>query len=137
MICFEIDEFSPCLREVSTGEIYDTEVVRLKRKSFLSKFNKKTGWYVNWSKFPSDTEIYALVLKGTMDIQGMIAVQPDDASKAMYITWGCVSPSNNIWQYGEKRFSGVGGHLFAIASELSMKRGYDGFVYGEATDQKL
>lgn len=35
MICFEIDEFSPCLREVSTGEIYDTEVVRLKRKSFL------------------------------------------------------------------------------------------------------
>ena len=43
MITFRIDEFTPCLKEVETGEIYDTEVVRLKRKSFLSKFNKKTG----------------------------------------------------------------------------------------------
>ena len=34
------------VKKVATGEIYDTEVVRLKRKSFLSKFNKKTvgGW---------------------------------------------------------------------------------------------
>ncbi len=75
MITFQIDEFAPCLKEVSTGEIYETEVVRVKRKSFLSKFNKKTGWYVNWGKFPEGTEVYALVLKGTMDIQGMIAVQ--------------------------------------------------------------
>ena len=54
MITFKIDEFTPCLKEVKTGEIYDTEVVRIKRKSFLSKFNKKTGWYVNWSKFPTE-----------------------------------------------------------------------------------
>ena len=32
MITFKIDEFAPCLKEVETGEIYDTEVVRLKEK---------------------------------------------------------------------------------------------------------
>lgn len=34
MITFKIDEFAPCLKEVSTGEIYDTEVIQIKRKSF-------------------------------------------------------------------------------------------------------
>ncbi|MCI6664779.1 MAG: hypothetical protein MSE26_00610 [Lachnospiraceae bacterium] len=137
MITFRIDEFTPCLKEVETGEIYDTEVVRLKRKSFLSKFNKKTGWYVNWSKFPEGTEVYALVLKGTMDIQGLVAIQYDETSKAVYILWGCTAPENNIWKFGKKRFVGVGGHLLAIASDLSVKAGFDGYVYAEAMDQEL
>ena len=50
MITFCIDELTPCLKDVVTGDILDTEVVALKRKSFLSKFNKKTGWYVNWGE---------------------------------------------------------------------------------------
>ena len=137
MITFQIDEFAPCLKEVSTGEIYETEVVRLKRKSFLSKFNKKTGWYVNWGKFPEGTEVYALVLKGTMDIQGMIAIQYDKEARAVYVIWGCTSPENNIWQYGKKKFAGVGGHLFAIAADLSVKAGFDGFIVAEAMDQEL
>ena len=137
MITFRIDEFTPCLKEVETGEIYDTEVVRLKRKSFLSKFNKKTGWYVNWSKFPEGTEVYALVLKGTMDIQGLVAIQYDETSKEVYILWGCTAPENNIWEFGKKRFAGVGGHLLAIASDLSVKAGFDGYVYAEAMDQEL
>ena len=137
MITFRIDEFTPCLKEVETGEIYDTEVVRLKRKSFLSKINKKTGWYVNWSKFPEGTEVYALVLKGTMDIQGLVAIQYDETSKAVYILWGCTAPENNIWEFGKKRFAGVGGHLLAIASDLSVKAGFDGYVYAEAMDQEL
>ena len=71
MITFKIDELLPCLKKVETGEIFDTEVVRIKRKSFLSKFNRKTGWYINWSKFDDGIEVYALVLKGTMEIQGL------------------------------------------------------------------
>ena len=137
MITFQIDEFAPCLKEVSTGEIYETEVVRVKRKSFLSKFNKKTGWYVNWGKFPEGTEVYALVLKGTMDIQGMIAVQYDEEARAVYVIWGCTSPENNIWQYGKKKFAGVGGHLFAIAADLSIQAGFDGFIVAEAMDEEL
>lgn len=137
MITFQIDELTPCLKEVSTGEIYDTEVVQIKRKSFLSKFNKKTGWYVNWGKFPEGTEVYALVLKGTMDIQGLVAIQYDQDSQAVCVLWGCTSPENNIWQYGKKRFAGVGGHLFSIASDLSVKAGFDGFVIADAMDKEL
>lgn len=137
MITFQIDDFTPCLRENETGEIYETEVVRIRRKSFLSKFNKKTGWYVNWSKFSEKTEVYALVLKGTNDIQGMIAIQYDEEAKAVYLLWGCSAPHNNIWQYGKQKYSGVGGHLFAIASDLSVKKGYDGFIYAEAMDEEL
>jgi len=137
MITFRIDELTPCLKNIETGEFYETEVVRLKRKTFLSKFNKKTGWYINWSKFPAEVEIYALVLKGTMDIQGLIAISYDAEAKAAYVHWGCTAPHNNIWQYGSQKFSGVGGHLFAIAGELSEKKGYEGFVYGEAMDEEL
>ena len=83
MITFIVDEFTPCLKNVETGDLYDTEVAVVKRKSFLKQFNQKSGWYINWSKFSADTEIYALLLKGTNDIQGLIAVQYDDEAKAV------------------------------------------------------
>lgn len=47
MIAFKIDELTPCLTDALTGETFQTEVVELKRKSFLSKFNADTGWYVD------------------------------------------------------------------------------------------
>ena len=41
-----IDDFTPCLKDNLTGEVVNTEVIRIRRKSFLSKFNRKSGWYV-------------------------------------------------------------------------------------------
>ena len=137
MITYYIDEMLPCLKEVATGDIFDTEALPVKRKSVLAKFNQRTGWYINWAKFEKDVEVYALVLKGSFDIQGLIAVQNDDVSKALELRWACVAPENNIWRYGKKRFSGVGGHLFAMAADLSVQRGYEGFLVGEAADQDL
>ena len=137
MITFKIDALTPCLKDSQTGELYETEVVRIRRKSFLSKFNSRNGWYVNWGKFESDTEVYALVLRGTMDIQGMVALEPDENAKAIHILWACTAPHNNIWEYGQQRFTGVGGHLFAIASDISVQRGYDGYVWGEAMDEDI
>lgn len=137
MITFEIDEFVSCLKDTKTGEYYDTEVIRIKRKSVLSKFNKKTGWYVNWGDFDENTEVYALVLKGTNDIQGLVAVEYDCDANAVHLLWACVSPDNNIWRYKQKRFIGVGGHLFAIASDLSVEHGFGGYLYAKAMDQKL
>ena len=48
MIHVMIDEFTPCLKDAKTGELVLTEVVRIKRKSFLKKYNKKNGWYTDW-----------------------------------------------------------------------------------------
>ena len=43
MVNVWIDELTHCLKDNDTGELIDTEVVRIKRKSFLSKYNKKNG----------------------------------------------------------------------------------------------
>jgi hypothetical protein len=45
--------------------------------------------------------------------------------------------TEDIEAYGEQKFKGVGGHLFAIASEFSVMSGFDGTVYGEAMDQEI
>ncbi len=137
MIPFIIDSLTPCLKNVQTGDIVETEVIRVKRKSFLQKFNEHTGWYVNWSKFDDETEIYALVIKGTVDIQGLIAVTDDVQSNAVYINWACTSPANNVWRNGVKVYEGVGGHLFAIAMNISVQRGHGGCVHAVAMDKEI
>lgn len=43
MINVIIDEFTPCLKDSKTGELVQTEVIRIKRKSFLRKYNQKTA----------------------------------------------------------------------------------------------
>lgn len=137
MIPFTIDELTACLKDTSTGDTIETEVIRIKRKSFLAKFNKNTGWYVNWSKFPQEVEVYALVIKGTVDIQGLVAIEKDSGSCAVHIHWACTAPQNNIWENGKKKYSGVGGHLFAIAGNKSIEYGFGGFVYAEAMDAEI
>jgi len=137
MITFTIDELTPCLKDSESGALVQTEVIELKRKSFLSKFNSRNGWYINWGKFAGNTRIFALVIEGTMDIQGMVAVSPNNEAKALHIDWACTAPQNNKWQYGVQKYAGVGGHLIAIASELSVMYGYDGYVYGEAMDETI
>lgn len=132
-----IDEIVPCLKDALTGEIVETEVVRIKRKSFLSKYRKNNGWYVNWNTLSNENEIYALVLKGSVDIQGLIALQPIDDYGAVYITWMCAAPQNNPMIINQKKFTGVGGHLFAIAVDCSIKAGYGGTVTANAADLPL
>lgn len=81
MINVWIDEMTPCLKDAKTGEIIPTEVIRIVRKSFLSKYNRSNGWYVDWSVLLDSCEVYGLVIKGTVDIQGLIALEKDANSK--------------------------------------------------------
>lgn len=138
MLYVLIDELTPCLEDALTGEYIDTEVVQIVRKSFLSKFKKANGWYTNWGDLlDNGSEIYALVLKGTLSIQGLIALHNDDNMKAIFIDWACTNPHNNKLQNEDILYKGVGGHLFAIAAQLSFERGYDGFISGFAANKKL
>ena len=137
MINVYIDEYTPCLKDSTTGDILETEVIRIKRKSFLSKFNTKNGWYVNWSDLLLENEIYALVIKGTVDIQGLVALKPIDDYKAVYVTWLCSAPHNNPMIVEQKKYIGVGGHLFAIAVNCSIKSGFEGAITGNAANLEL
>ncbi|MCR5530891.1 MAG: hypothetical protein K6F26_03490 [Lachnospiraceae bacterium] len=139
MICVDVDLITPCLKDAVTGEMVDTEVIRIRRKSFLRKFNKRTGWYASWEELAEEHEIYALVVHGTVDIQGLIAIRNDLEMKALVAQWMVSAPWNNPMMDGEdqKRYYGVGGHLFAIAAAKSREYGYDGEFTGVAASRKL
>lgn len=137
MICVEIDELTPCLIDVESGEVVETEVIRIKRKSFLSKYNRTTGWYTNWSGLLKENEIYAVVVKGTVSIQGLVAVRADELMKSSFVTWMVAAPHNNPEKVVLKRYSGIGGHLFAIAAQRSTEYGYGGAISGFAASSKL
>ncbi|MCD8018808.1 MAG: hypothetical protein LUF92_04270, partial [Clostridiales bacterium] len=109
----------------------------IKRKSFLRKYNKKNGWYVNWDTLADENEIYALVVEGTVNIQGMVAITKDNDSKAAYIAWMCASPESNKLINDNVKYLGIGGHLFAIAAQKSLEYGFDGYMYGFAANQTL
>lgn len=53
-------------------------------------------------------EVYALVIKGTVDIQGLVALEKDDDAKAIYISWMVAAPQNNKMLTEEIRNLGVG-----------------------------
>lgn len=132
-----IDNITPCLKDNTTGDIIETEVLRVKRKSFLSKFNKKNGWYTNWGILVPENEVYALVIKGTVDIQGLVALRHEKSMCATYITWMCTAPYNNPQITESPKYSGVGAHLFAITGQESVKAGFAGAVYGFAANQNV
>ena len=140
MITVWIDDFTPCIKDELTGELVNTEVLRLKRKSFLEKYNKNNGWYVNWATLlDSGNEIYALVIKGSVNIQGLIALAGSEDMQAVHIAWMVASPGNNpvFSENHSKRYSGVGGHLFAIAAQRSEEMGYEGAITGNASNIDL
>lgn len=138
MFTFFVDEITPCLVDNKTGDIVETEVIRIRRKSFLKKYNKNNGWYTNWSSELDQNEVYALVVKGTVDIQGLISLRLDSESKEVYASWGCVAPESNRQIAGDEvRYRGIGGHLFAIVCDKSVEYGKDGRFYGFAANEKL
>ena len=132
------DEFVPCLRDVSTGELVDTFVEKVDRKN-LKGYNKSTGWYVNWSEMPKDASIFKLTVAGDDEIQGLIAMTPDKANSAMYLNWAVSAPHNNPQKLNgaPKKYEGVGGHLMAIAAEQSLANNFGGACYGYAANRIL
>lgn len=137
MVNVWIDEFTPCLKDSYSGDFVETEVVQITRKSYLSKFNVKTQWYVNWEDLIDEHEIYALVLKGTTDVQGLVALRRNDDYQAVYVAWMCASPQNNKEITDQPRYSGTGGHLFAICVDKAIEYGFDGVITGFAANEKL
>ena len=132
-----IDEIVPCLKETATGDLKETVVFKIQSRSYLKDFNTKNGWHINWSKIPKDVEVYALAIRGSNEIQGLIGVKNDPNAKAAYIHWACTAPQNNKHDFGTQKYEGVVGHLVAIAVEKSLEWGYDGTVHGFVANKDL
>lgn len=126
----EIDKFTPCLVEKSTGKIVDTQY------SLATIEDLKTSkWNFKWfDKDLKNSEIYKLTLKDDSEIQGLVAINDFKKDNAIYVKLAESAP-HNIGK--NKKYDGVGGHLFAIAIKKSTERGYGGFVFMDAKNMDL
>ena len=59
--------------------------------------------------------------------------------QAVFIDWMVSAPHNNkvILEGEQKKYIGVGGHLFAVAVEKSFEFGWEGVVTGYPANEKL
>jgi len=128
---------SPCLIEAATNQPKDTIAKLIVDRSELKSYNKKNGWYVNWAQLLKENEVYGIYIKGQDTPEGLIAIKQDSSASAVYMSWGCAAPHNNKQMTKAPKYTGVGGHLFAIAAEKSFQYGFDGYLYGFAADAKL
>lgn len=127
MVDIIIDGFTDCLED-GMGGVYDTEyrlVQQTITKAEAMKL-KKDGWAFDWSDPQRNGfEVYQLFVCGDDTIQGMIALKHnrDDLFTEVDIVES--APHN---RGKNKKYIGVGPHLFAIACKLSWETGNDGFV---------
>ena len=77
------------------------------------------------------------MIKGTVDIQGLVALSQNKDFQAVYIAWMCSAPQNNKLLCDNPKYSGVGGHLFAIAADKSVEYGFGGTIVGYAANMDL
>lgn len=119
----DIDEFTPCLRKVSTDEIVSTRT----KKINPSKDNVGAGWEFDWK---AERNVYALYAEGDERIQGLISIHVDTENMMVVVDLVESAPHNsrhNMTVAGQE-YSGVGAHLFAFAIKESIDLGYNGFV---------
>lgn len=132
-----IDTITPCLIDTVTNKKEETVVFKIESRSYLKQFTVKNGWNIDWVKLSKDVECYALALRGNNEIQGLIAIKNDINADAVYLHYASTAPHNDKHRHGFQRYSGVGGHLFAIAAEKSIEWHHGGSLYGFAADKKL
>lgn len=123
----EIDEFTPCLRDMKTGKLVDTSYQKIEINGSTARSLQKKGWNFDWS-IPQRNgyQIYKLTLLGHDEIQGLVALKNIASDSAVKIDIIESAPHN---RGKNKKHSGVGGHLLAIAVEKSYNEGNDGMVY--------
>lgn len=116
-----IDKFTDCLVEKKTGRIVQTNYI--KRETPIKK-SEYIGWKFDWS-IPQKNgyTIYELFVNGDATVQGRIALKIEGGVANIDIVE--TAPHN----YGHTgKYEGVGGHLFAIACQVSLENGCDGVV---------
>lgn len=127
----QIDKFTPCLEEAESGKIIPT-YYSLAAKAELSALK---GWKFNWlDERLNDSIVYKLTIENSDEIQGLVALTDFYRSSAIYVNLAESAP-HNIGK--PKRYNGVGGHLFAIAVQKSVERGYGGYVFMDAKNIEL
>jgi len=126
-----IDKLTPCLIEVATGKVFETVFSIASEDDLLSV--KKDARLFDWSdESLHKTNIYKLLIKEDNTIQGLVSAEV--VRGAVYVHLAESAPHNLP---PNKKYNGVGGHLFAIAMKLSLSNGFGGYIFMDAKNQEL
>ena len=125
---FIIDKLTNSIENILTGEVFDTEIVKLtdKDKSQIRKEN----WQFDWHKeLKDDTkEIYKLItINNPNVIHGLLSIEDKQDHIFMHLI------ESSIFNKGKNKiYLGVPGNLIAFACKVSMSKGYEGFLAFDA-----
>jgi hypothetical protein len=123
-IDIEIDRLINSIENSVTSEVFDTQVVRL-RKLDRESINP-AEWFFDWETELnlSDQEVYKLTtVNNPAIIHGLLCLE--DKNDHIFIH---LVESANFNKGTNKIYLGVAGNLFAFACKLSFERGYEGYV---------
>lgn len=125
---FIIDKLTNSIENTSTGEVFDTEIIRL--ISADTKQIKKAEWQFDWYKELKDKtkEIYKLTtVNNPTIIQGLISIEDKHDHVFMHLI-----ESAEFNKGRNKVYIGVPGNLVAYACKVSVDKGYEGFLAFDA-----
>ena len=124
-IDIEIDELTNSIRNVISGDSFQTEI-SLITKTDLKTITKVKGWQFNWKielQHP-ERDIYKLTIVNNQKIiQGLVSLEIKSDHVYMHLVES--SPFN---KGKNKLYSGAPGNLVAFACKLSFQRGNEGNV---------
>lgn len=125
---FEIDKLTNSIENLATGEVFDTEIVRLGESDI--KQIKKSDWRFNWHKEMKDKckQVYKLTTANNPTIiQGLISIEDKKDHIFMHLI-----ESSKFNTGKSKVYVGVPGNLVAFACKVSVDKGYEGFLAFDA-----
>lgn len=125
---FVIDKLTNSIENTSTGEVFDTEIVRLTIKN-ISQI-KKVDWQFDWASEIKDKtkEVYKLTtVNNPTIIQGLLSIEDKQDHIFMHLIENAKFNKNK-----DKVYLGVPGNLVAYACKVSVDKGYQGFLAFDA-----
>jgi len=125
---FLIDKLTNSIENTSTGEVFDTEIVRLTNADV--KQIKKRDWQFDWTNELKDKtkEIYKLTtINNPTIIQGLLSIEDKQDHIFMHLI-----ESAKFNKGKDKVYFGVPGNLVAYACKISVDKGFEGFLAFDA-----
>ena len=125
---FEVDKLTNSIENASTGEVFDTVVVRLTSRDLV--FIHKSEWQFDWGKELKDKtkEVYKLTTENNPTIiQGLLSIEDKEDHVFMHLI-----ESSKFNKGKDKIYFGVPGNLVAFACKVSFDKGYQGFLAFDA-----
>jgi hypothetical protein len=121
---FEVDKLTNSIENILTGEIFETEIVRLKTVD-ISSLNR-SKWQFNWRMElkSAEREVYALVTKENPSIlHGIMSIE--DMGDHFFLH---LIESASFNKGHTKLYAGVAPNLMAFACKKSFEKGYGGHL---------